>query len=102
MGRRDLGVKECYICRSTDHIQAKCPEAVCYRCHKEGHIARDCPEGDDVYTYNKPRSRDDPIAEAYVDDEEDVNGVEEEVREAEQEEEEEEEEKGGEPEQEAA
>ena len=31
MSRREFGVKECYICRSTDHIQAKCPEAVCYR-----------------------------------------------------------------------
>jgi len=35
--------KECYICKSTEHIQAQCPEAQCYRCQKEGHIARDCP-----------------------------------------------------------
>jgi len=39
-------LKECYICKSTDHIQAQCPEAQCYRCQKEGHIARDCPYSD--------------------------------------------------------
>jgi len=40
---RRNGLKECYLCQSTDHIQANCPSALCYSCRKEGHISRDCP-----------------------------------------------------------
>ena len=28
---RRNGLKECYLCQSTDHIQANCPSALCYR-----------------------------------------------------------------------
>ena len=37
--RKPAAVKECYICNSTDHIQANCPSATCYRLVSVHHIS---------------------------------------------------------------